>query len=76
MKIVLKEEVNINGHKVKELEMREPKVMDMINVGTIKNDVEKEVVLIGNLTNLTKDEVSELPFSAYKQLQENLSLYL
>jgi len=54
----------------KTVEMREPKVRDMLAVKHFDNDMDREVALIGNLTELTVDEISELPWAKYQELQE------
>ena len=58
-----------NGKKV---EVREPKVRDMRIVSEYKDEVEKEVNLLANLTGLTIDEIDELTLSDYKLLQDAL----
>ena len=62
-----------NGTTIK---MRKPKVRDMRAVGDITNEVEREMTLIGNLTNLTFDELDELDYNEYKKLQDALAGFL
>ena len=62
-----------NGQIIK---MRKPKVRDMRIVGEIQNEVEKEIKLIGNLTNMTTDELDDMDLDDYKKLQEALSSFL
>ena len=62
-----------NGQVIK---MRKPKVRDMRIVGEIQNEVEKEIKLIGNLTNMTTDELDDMDLDDYKKLQEALASFL
>lgn len=59
-----------------EVEMREPVVRDMRIVSTYKDEVEKELNLIGNLTGLTADEIDELSLKDYGLLQKELTNFL
>jgi len=59
-----------------EVEMREPVVRDMRIVSTYKDEVEKELNLIGNLTGLTADEIDELSLKDYALLQKELTNFL
>ena len=59
-----------------EVDMREPKVRDMRIVATYKDEVEKELNLIGNLTGLTADEIDELSLKDYGLLQKELTSFL
>lgn len=54
----------------KSITMREPKVRDMLAVKDISNDVDREMALISNLTELSSDELSDLSWSKYQELQE------
>lgn len=60
----------------KTVEMREPKVRDMRIVSTLKDEVEKELKLIGNLTGLTPEEIDELSLKDYGLLQKELKSFL
>ncbi len=62
-----------NGQVIK---MRKPKVRDMRMVADIENEVEKEIKLISNLTNMTFEELDELDLVDYKKLQEALMGFL
>lgn len=59
-----------------EVEMREPKVRDMRIVSSLKDEVEKELKLIGNLTGLTSEEIDELSLKDYGLLQKELQTFL
>jgi hypothetical protein len=67
-------EIKLNNGKV--IKMRTPKVRDMRAVGDINNEVEKEMKLIGNLTNMTFEELDEMELNEYKKLQEALMGFL
>lgn len=68
-----KEIVLSNGKTVK---MREPKVRDMKISLEAKTEAEQEIKLIGNLTNLTPDEMDDLSFKDYTSLQKALKGFL
>lgn len=57
-------------HNGKVIEMREPKVRDMLAVKHIANDIDREVALIGNLTEMSAEELADLPWAKYQELQE------
>jgi len=67
-------EIKLNDGKV--IKMRKPKVRDMRIVGEIENEVEKEIKLISNLTNITTDELDDMDLDDYKKLQEVLASFL
>lgn len=52
------------------IEMREPKVRDMMTAGEETNAEKKEVLMIANLCNLTFDEVADMNLKDYKKLQD------
>lgn len=62
-----------NGNTV---QMREPKVRDMRISQEAKTEAEQEIKLIGNLTNMTMDEVDELSLKDYTLLQTALKSFL
>ena len=59
------------GEKVK---ARRAKVKDIKLVQNIKNDIDRETTLIGNLTQKTVEEIDELDMSDYALLQKELWL--
>ena len=67
-------EIKLSDGKV--IKMRKPKVRDMRIVGDIENEIEKEMKLIGNLTNMTFEEIDEMDLDDYKKLQEALMDFL
>lgn len=56
-----------NGDVVK---MRRPKVRDMMATNDIKDPMENELALIGNLTEMTREEILELDIDDYQAVQE------
>lgn len=58
------------------VQMREPKVRDMRISQEAKTDAEQEIKLIGNLTNMTMDEIDELSLKDYTALQTALKSFL
>jgi len=56
----------------KEIEGRKPKVKDMKNVKDINSDIEREFALIGNLCEITPEELDELDWKDYEVLREKL----
>jgi hypothetical protein len=67
-------EIKLSDGRV--IKMRKPKVRDMRMVADIENEIEKEIKLISNLTNLTFDELDEMDLDDYKKLQEALMGFL
>lgn len=51
---------------------RTPKVRDMQVVKDITNDIEREIALIGNLCEMTPNEVLDLELTDYKLIQKEL----
>jgi len=68
--------VKIGGKEVTEVTIRRPFVRDMVAVGNIKNDLERDVRLIANLTDHTYDEIAALEWREYAPLQEKLADFL
>ena len=69
-----KEIVLSNGKTIK---MREPKVRDMkIASADTTSQADQEIKLIGNLTNLSPDEMDDLSFKDYTTLQKALKGFL
>jgi hypothetical protein len=58
------------------VQMREPKVRDMRISQEAKTEAEQEIKLIGNLTNMTMDEVDDLSLKDYTALQTALKSFL
>jgi len=68
------EEVKLNDGRV--IKVRKPKVRDMRIVAEVKNEIEREMKLISNLTNLTFEELDELDLDDYKKFQKVLEGFL
>ena len=64
--------------KIKEIvkNMREPKMRDIRALNHIKDDGEREFLLISNLSGITTNELDELSFKEYKLLQDRLNDFL
>ena len=58
-----------NGTVVK---MRKPKVKDLRLVSSIKDPIDQELAMVGNLSGLTAEELDELDLEDYKKLQKEL----
>jgi hypothetical protein len=56
------------------LKARTPKVKDMKLIKDIENDIDRETMLIGNLCQLSPEEVDELDMEDYVLLQKELLL--
>jgi len=67
-------EIKLNDGRV--IKMRKPKVRDMRIVADVENEVEKEMKLISNLTNLTFEELDDMDLDDYKKLQKALMNFL
>lgn len=58
------------------VEMREPKVKDMRFVKKETDEFEKEVALLCNLTQMTKEEIDDLSMKDFAKLDEALQGFL
>jgi hypothetical protein len=58
------------------VEMREPKVKDMLMVDNEVSQAKKEVMLIANLCTITPSEVGDLSLKDYALLQGAMSGFL
>ena len=67
-------EIKLNDGRV--IKMRKPKVRDMRSVSDFKDDVEREIHLVSNLTGLTIEELDNLDLDDYRKLQEALQDFL
>jgi hypothetical protein len=63
---ITKEKVTLSDGKV--VEIREPLVRDLRAIDNIKGEKEKEVRLVGSLTNMTIEELDAMPFKEYSKL--------
>lgn len=55
-----------NGETVK---MRTPKLKDMMASNDIQDAMEKDIAIIGNLTEMTRAELDELDIADFQHLQ-------
>lgn len=60
----------------KKVSMRVPKVKDLRVLKHIKDEEEREIKLIANLTMMTDEEVDDLDLKDYKALQAELGSFL
>lgn len=58
------------------VEMREPKLKDVRLLSNIKDEEEKTIKLIANLTMLSEDELNDLSMKDYGLLQKELEGFL
>lgn len=58
------------------VEMREPKVKDMRLVRDIKDEEDRSIKLIANLTMMAEPEINELSMKDYKKLQDAFEGFL
>lgn len=58
------------------VEMREPKVKDVKMVNHIKDEFEKEIALLSNLTEITPEEIENLSMKDYTHLDGELQDFL
>ncbi len=73
-KIIFEQPIIVDGKEIKEVTMRVPKVKDMLGVDHINDPIQREIALIGNLTDLTitMDDVEEWDAAEYNTLQSTL----
>ncbi len=71
VKIELTHSIEIDGAKVSVIQLRRPKVRDMLSVEkSVDNDAEKEIQLFANLSELSPDNLLELDMADYAKLQK------
>ncbi|OOZ12192.1 phage tail assembly protein [Solemya velum gill symbiont] len=71
VKIELTHSIEIDGAKVGVIQLRRPKVRDMLSVEkSVDNDAEKEIQLFANLSELSPDNLLELDMADYGKLQK------
>lgn len=78
IKVELTDAIVVDGKEIKQVEMRVPKVKDLKAVAHLSDEVERESMLISNLTglNVTTQEVEEWDASSYMQLVGALRAFL
>ena len=71
VKIELIHSIEIDGAKISVIQLRRPKVRDMLSVEkSVDNDAEKEIQLFANLSELSPDNLLELDMADYAKLQK------
>lgn len=60
----------------KVITLRSPLVRDMRAVSNIKDDTEREIALVCNLSGLSSDEVDNLQLSDYVKIQNAVADFL
>lgn len=71
VKIELTHAIEIDGAKVGVIQLRRPKVRDMLSVEkSVDNDAEKEIQLFANLSELSPNNLLELDMADYAKLQK------
>lgn len=69
--IKLKHPIDLDGVKVDRIQLRRPKVRDMLAVDTsTASDAEKELNLFANLCELSPDNLMDLDMADYAKLQK------
>ena len=52
------------------IQVREPRVRDLMAVDNIQSEQQKEINMLSSLTQLTEDELMDMRIPDYKQLQD------
>lgn len=67
----------VGGVELTELHLRRPKVRDRLIVDKMNaSDAEKEIALVANLAELSREAVEELDLADYAQIQKELQDFL
>jgi len=75
--IKLKYPIDVAGEKITSLNLRRPKVRDMLAADkTGGSEAEKEVAMFANLCEVSRDAILELDGADYGQLQKTYSGFL
>ena len=74
MEIELQFPIDFEGGKLSKVELRRPKVADVVKARKgLKDEAEQEVALIAKLSGLPPAAIEDLDISDYKKMQEILS---
>lgn len=74
MEIDLLYPIDFEGGKLSKVELRRPKVSDVVKARKgLKDEAEQEVALISKLSGLPPAAIEDLDVADYKKLQEVLS---
>ncbi len=75
--IKLKSPVEIDGERIEEMVMREPKVRDRLVAEKLSGGAaEKELGFIANLCDVTPETIAELSLADYIKIQEAVNDFL
>jgi hypothetical protein len=76
-KIILAHSVPYNGTVLKEIFLRRPKVRDRLVVDRMTvSDAEKEIILIANLAEISREAIEEIDLADYASIQKVLQSFL
>jgi hypothetical protein len=76
-KIILTHPVQYNGVALKEISLRRPKVRDRLVVDRMTvSDAEKEILLIANLAEISREAIEEIDLADYANIQKVLQNFL
>jgi hypothetical protein len=69
--------IQYNGVTLKEISLRRPKVRDRLVVDRMTvSDAEKEIILISNLAEISRDAIEEIDLADYANIQKVLQNFL
>jgi hypothetical protein len=69
--------IQYNGVSLKEISLRRPKVRDRLVVDRMTvSDAEKEIILISNLTEISREAIEEIDLADYANIQKVLQSFL
>jgi hypothetical protein len=76
-KIILNHPIQYNGVALKEISLRRPKVRDRLVVDRMTvSDAEKEILLIANLAEISREAIEEIDLADYANIQKVLQSFL
>ena len=75
-KIKLKHPITVDGAEVAELTMRRPKVRDLERMDKVSGEMAKAVALVGDLAELSPDQVRDLDAEDFTAVAERLGDFL
>jgi hypothetical protein len=76
-KIILTHPIQYNGILLTEISLRRPKVRDRLVVDRMTvSDAEKEILLIANLAEISREAIEEIDLADYSNIQKVLQSFL
>jgi hypothetical protein len=76
-KIILAHPIQYSGILLKEIFLRRPKVRDRLVVDRMTvSDAEKEILLIANLAEISREAIEEIDLADYAKIQKVLQSFL